>query len=152
MEIGTAGSVPLLFDAVVPLATVLEASLSVTATGGTDVTRSPTAAHYRRTKLRLLRRYGLGAAVEVDRPGFYSAGGGQATLRLFPSSLSRLELAERGTLEGSRVDSLAAEALAGGRLRIPAPTAHVESGHRLLEAFGHDLSVLEREGSVLVSA
>lgn len=250
VDIGTAGSVPLLFDAVVPLATVLEEPLSVTATGGTDVTWSPTTAHYRRTKLWLLRRHGLGAAVEFDRPGFYPAGGGRATLRLFPSSLSTLELTERGPLEGARVDSLAAEALAdasvadrqaatavdrleegdvpviertvryakadspgsavavtleyehgragfdalgergkpsetvareavdaalafeaggaavdrhtadqllpflalaGGRLRIPAVTDHVETGRHLLRAFGHELSVTAADDSVLVA-
>jgi RNA 3'-terminal phosphate cyclase (ATP) len=251
VDVGTAGSVPLLFDAVLPLAAALGDPLTVTATGGTDVPFSPTSAHYRRTKLGLLRSHGLGAAVDLDRPGFYPAGGGRATLRLFPSSLSALELAERGDLEGARVDSLAAEALAdaavadrqadaavdrledagvpvlertvryapadspgsavaltleyergragfdalgergkpseavageavdaalsfrdstaavdrhtadqllpflalaGGRLRAPAVTDHVETGRRLLGAFGHGLSVTEEEGSVLVES
>jgi RNA 3'-terminal phosphate cyclase (ATP) len=45
---------------------------------------------------------------------------------------------------------LAFLAVAGGRLRIPALTDHVETGRQLLGAFGYDLSVVERDGSVLV--
>lgn len=114
VDIGTAGSVTLLFDAVLPLAATIDGPLEIVARGGTDVKWSPTMAYYRAMKLPLLRRYGLEAVVEVDRPGFYPVGGGEATLRLAPSSLSRLELTERGAFAGARVHSLAATDLADG--------------------------------------
>lgn len=94
-DIGTAGSITLLFDTVLPLAVTTPEPLVVTARGGTDVKWSPTAAHYRQVKLRLLCRVGLQAAVEVDRPGFYPAGGGEATLRIGPSDLAGLALSDR---------------------------------------------------------
>jgi RNA 3'-terminal phosphate cyclase (ATP) len=113
-DIGTAGSVTLLFDAVLPLATAIDGPLSVTARGGTAVKWSPTAAHYRRTKLPLLRRRGLRATVEVARPGFYPEGGGEATLWLAPASCSAVDLTERGAREGVRVESLASTDLEDG--------------------------------------
>jgi RNA 3'-terminal phosphate cyclase (ATP) len=111
-DIGTAGSVTLLFDTLLPLATAIDEPLSVTATGGTDVTWSPPMAYYRAVKLPLLRQFGLAAAVELDRTGFYPAGGGRATLHLWPSELSPLDL--EGPLEpaGARVYSKAAADLA----------------------------------------
>lgn len=112
IDIGTAGSVTLLFDAILPLATALDGGLSVVARGGTDVKWSPTMAHYRRVKLPLLRRFGLQAVVEVDRSGFYPAGGGEATLHLGPSSLDRIRLEQRGEFTGARVYSLASQSLA----------------------------------------
>lgn len=105
VDIGTAGSITLLFDAVLPLATTLSEPLSVTATGGTEVKWSPPLTAHQRVKLPLCRRVGLQAAIERERTGFYPAGGGRATLHLAPSSLSSLSLTDRGPLRGARIYS-----------------------------------------------
>jgi RNA 3'-terminal phosphate cyclase (ATP) len=105
VDVGTAGSLTLMFDAVLPLATRPDEPIAVTATGGTDVKWSPSLAYFRRVKLPLLREYGLQAAVEVDRRGFYPTGGGTATLWLAPSSIGRIDLPERGSTIAARVDS-----------------------------------------------
>jgi RNA 3'-terminal phosphate cyclase (ATP) len=110
-DIGTAGSVTLLFETLLPLATVLDEPLSLTAVGGTDVKWSPSMAYYERVKLPLLARYGLDAETTLRRSGFYPAGGGQATLRLGPSSLSPVELTERGPLDRVVVHSKASTSL-----------------------------------------
>ena len=112
VDIGTAGSVTLLFDTLLPLAMRLESPLSVTVTGGTDVKWAPPLDYLRYVKLPLLRRLGLVAAVEVDRRGFYPKGGGRATLHLAPSRLESIDLDSRGDLEGVRLYSTAADALA----------------------------------------
>ncbi|WP_408957396.1 RNA 3'-terminal phosphate cyclase [Natrinema sp. 74] len=112
VDIGTAGSVTLLFDALLPLATILESPLSVTATGGTDVAWSPPLDYFRQVKLPLIRRFGVEATCEVDRRGFYPDGGGRATLRLAPSRLEPIDLCERGTLEGVRLYSTESASLA----------------------------------------
>ncbi|MFC7134863.1 MULTISPECIES: RNA 3'-terminal phosphate cyclase [Salinibaculum] len=111
VAVGTAGSLTLLFDAVLPVAAVIDDPLRVTATGGTDVKWSPTMAYFRRVKLPLLARFGLDAAVTLDRTGFYPAGGGEATLTAGPSSLSPLALDSRGTLDRVDVYSKASESL-----------------------------------------
>ncbi|MEF8851991.1 MAG: RNA 3'-terminal phosphate cyclase [Haloarculaceae archaeon] len=111
VTIDTAGSLTLVFDTIWPVATVLEEPLTLTATGGTDVKWSPTMAFCRRVKLPLLREHGLAVAVDVGRPGFYPAGGGRATLGLWPSSLSPVRLGG-GTGVEARVYSLASESLA----------------------------------------
>ena len=111
VDIGTAGSVVLLFDAVLPLAAVLKAPLVVEATGGTDVRWAPTADHYRHVKLPLLRGHGVGVALDLDRRGFYPAGGGRATLWLGPSSLGRFELGARRSSADARVFSVASSNL-----------------------------------------
>ena len=111
-DIGTAGSITLLFDTVLPLATAIDAPLVVRARGGTDVKWSPTMDYYRQVKLPVLRQYGLQATVETDRRGFYPAGGGSARLRIAPSSLSALNLMEWESVRESRVYSVASADLA----------------------------------------
>lgn len=104
-DIGTAGSLTLLFDSLLPLAAVLEQPLSVTATGGTDVKWSPPLATYRRVTLSLARRFGVGVAIERERSGFYPEGGGRATLHLSPSTLHSKNLTDRGRLAGVQIIS-----------------------------------------------
>ncbi len=111
-DIGTAGSITLLFDAILPIAVTTPGPLVVRARGGTDVKWSPTVAHYRQVKLRLMRRFGLQAVVEPDRPGFYPVGGGEATLRIGRGQTEPIECAARGELAGARVFSLASTDLA----------------------------------------
>ncbi|WP_323740461.1 RNA 3'-terminal phosphate cyclase [Halegenticoccus tardaugens] len=113
VAIGTAGSVALLFDALLPVAGELTAPLRVRATGGTDVKWSPPVEYVRRVKLPLLSRFGLDAGVDLDRVGFYPVGGGRATLRLEPSTLGRVDLTERGDLSRVVIYSKSSKSLEG---------------------------------------
>jgi RNA 3'-terminal phosphate cyclase (ATP) len=83
-------------DALLPLATALDAPLTARIGGGTDVKWSPPVAAHRRVKLPLVEAYGLFADLYVTRRGFYPAGGGEVTLELLPSTPDRIELTERG--------------------------------------------------------
>ncbi|GAD53031.1 RNA 3'-terminal phosphate cyclase [Halarchaeum acidiphilum MH1-52-1] len=112
VEIDTAGSLCLVFDAVLPLAARLDAPFRLTATGGTDVRWAPPLDYLRGVKLPLLREYGLDASLSCDRRGFYPAGGGEATLTLRPSELDPLAIPARGSLSGIDVRSVASGALA----------------------------------------
>ena len=111
VDVGTAGSATLVFDAVLPLAARIDDALSVTVRGGTDVAWSPPADYYRAVKLPLLRRHGVQAAVDVDRRGFYPEGGGVATLHVAPSAPAEIRLTERGERESVRIYSVATEDL-----------------------------------------
>jgi RNA 3'-terminal phosphate cyclase (ATP) len=96
VEVGTAGAVTLVCDALLPLATALDAPLTARIGGGTDVKWSPPVAAHRRVKLPLVEAYGLFADLQVTRRGFYPAGGGEVTLELLPSTPDRIELTARG--------------------------------------------------------
>lgn len=137
VDIGTAGSIGLLFDAVCPVGVRLDRPLRVTATGGTDVKWAPTLGFVRHVKLPLLRAHGLVAVAERRRPGFYPAGGGEATLTVGPSDLGRFDLTTPGSLEGTRVYSLASESLAerdvARRQASAAVDTLAEAGHEIRE-------------------
>ncbi|MFB6081468.1 MAG: RNA 3'-terminal phosphate cyclase [Halanaeroarchaeum sp.] len=109
--IGTAGSIPLVFDAVLPLATRLEEPATVTVRGGTDVAWSPPIDYLRYVKLPTLSDVGVDATLAIDRRGFYPRGGGSATLSLTPSSLGPVDRDDRGALQSLAVYSVAASGL-----------------------------------------
>jgi RNA 3'-terminal phosphate cyclase (ATP) len=131
VDVGTAGSVTLLFDAVLPLAFVADDRIAVTATGGTDVAWSPPMLSYRWVKLPFLRSWGLTASVDLRRRGFYPEGGGEATLFVSPSTPDPLDLVDRGDLAGARVYSVESADLADRSVARRQATAAVE---RLEEA------------------
>ncbi|MFB6213978.1 MAG: RNA 3'-terminal phosphate cyclase, partial [Candidatus Nanohaloarchaea archaeon] len=111
VNIGTAGSVTLLLDTLLPITTHLDEDLRVDVKGGTDVKWSPTAGYYRHVKLPLLKEYGLDASLEVERTGFYPAGGGEIRLETSPYSMEPVEIRERGGLEGFEIYSKASRDL-----------------------------------------
>lgn len=113
VDVGTAGSVTLVFDAVLPLATAVDGQLTLSARGGTDVRWAPSLDYLRLVKLPLLRRFGLAAAVDVVARGFYPVGGGEAVLSVGPSSLDRIEVPTPSGPAAARVLSVATEDLAG---------------------------------------
>lgn len=135
VEIGTAGSISLLFDAILPLATKLTEPLSVTTTGGTEVKWSPPLVTHEQVKLPLCRRFGLHAAIERSRAGFYPAGGGSATLHLQPTDLSTVEASERGELVAARCYSIVSADLVESEVGI----RQAESASSRLESRGIDV-------------
>jgi len=98
-NIGTAGSITLLFDTVLPVTTQFSDSFRFTAKGGTDVKWSPTFNYFKHVKLPLLNQNDRKADVELDETGYYPKGGGEAVLTTDEFSLSSLGLKQRGELE-----------------------------------------------------
>ncbi|WP_336021650.1 RNA 3'-terminal phosphate cyclase [Halobellus salinisoli] len=102
VDVGTAGSVTLVADTLLPLATRLSRPIRATLGGGTDVMWSPSADYLSHVKLPLLRECGLDTTVEVTRRGFYPAGGGELVVDVRPSALAPIEFdAPRGGPDGN---------------------------------------------------
>jgi RNA 3'-terminal phosphate cyclase (ATP) len=90
VDIGTAGSIPLVLQAWLPVALRHGASLLIR--GGTEVQKSPTIDYFSRVFLAAIRRCGGDVGVEVHQRGYYPAGGGTVRIVVGRSALSPLEL------------------------------------------------------------
>jgi RNA 3'-phosphate cyclase len=97
-DVGTAGSLTLLVQTVLPALVTSSKPTELVLTGGTDVRWSPPVDHYRMVLLPLLRRMGAHVELEVVRRGFYPKGGGLVRLRVEGGPLSPMRLEERGGL------------------------------------------------------
>lgn len=142
--IETAGSAPLVVDAVLPLSLVARGPVRLRVTGGTDVKWSPPLSYLRRVKLPLLREAGLLASVDVGRRGFYPVGGGDVTLSIGPSTLAPLELDVSGERRGIRALSTVSDDLADADVAERLTDA-------ALEQVDDDWTVLERTVSYVDS-
>jgi RNA 3'-terminal phosphate cyclase (ATP) len=98
-SVGTAGSTTLVFQTLMPALILKGKPFALSLEGGTHNSASPTLDFLERAYLPCLRRMGVESRITVERRGFYPAGGGRWRVEVTPpSSLGRLEIAERGDL------------------------------------------------------
>jgi RNA 3'-phosphate cyclase len=96
MDLGTAASITLVLQAIVPAVSLSGATLEVELIGGTDVPWSPTADYFKVVVVPALRSMGLVVEFDVRRSGYYPRGGGRARAVIHSSSsLQSLNLSER---------------------------------------------------------
>ena len=97
-DVGTAGSLTLLMQAVLPALVLSPVEVELNLKGGTDVRWSPPADHYQLVLVPLLRRMGAELEMTVESRGFHPKGGGEVRLRVKGGPLEALRLEERGVL------------------------------------------------------
>lgn len=83
-DIGTAGSVCLVAQVVIPILLMAEEKSTVVITGGTHVSFAPTWEFFMETYLPQLRAMGAEVSAEQIRYGFNPAGGGEIRLEILP--------------------------------------------------------------------
>ena len=84
VDVGTAGSVTLVLQALLPLLLSARSASRVVVTGGTDVRQAPTWDYFREVLLGLLGRMGLRLRATVVRRGYYPRGGGEVVVEVEP--------------------------------------------------------------------
>jgi len=98
-DVGTAGSIPLILQALIPAAAYAPGPLEFELTGGTDVRWSPSIDYLQLTQLPLLRKMGYEVTIQVHRRGHYPKGGGRVSVIVNPPRmLKAVRWLERGDL------------------------------------------------------
>ncbi|MBR3221070.1 MAG: RNA 3'-phosphate cyclase [Kiritimatiellae bacterium] len=106
-DVGTAGSVTLVAQTVLPVLMKADAPSTVTITGGTHVPFAPIWEFFAETYLPELRRIGARVEAELDTCGFYPAAGGVARLGVWPldeeKTAKDYSLTDLGSYRGGKV-------------------------------------------------
>ncbi len=91
-DTGTAGSITLMIQAILPPLLMAPSPSEVLLKGGTDVKWSPPVDYTKNVFLSALSRMGARVEMEVLKRGYYPKGGGEVLLKVRPSKLRSLEL------------------------------------------------------------
>ena len=98
-DVGTAGSIPLILQALMPCIAFAPGPVELELTGGTDVKWSPSIDYVRLVILPTLRLMGYQASMIIGRRGHYPKGGGKVTFSTTPPrKLRALALTKRDQL------------------------------------------------------
>ncbi|MEW5882021.1 MAG: RNA 3'-terminal phosphate cyclase [Pseudomonadota bacterium] len=84
-DVGTAGSITLLVQALLPVLLAARRASTVRLAGGTDVRGAPPLDYLRFVLLPLLARFGVDARIACVRRGYYPRGGGEVELSVHPA-------------------------------------------------------------------
>jgi RNA 3'-terminal phosphate cyclase (ATP) len=87
ISIGTAGSIPLLMQAIMPIASFAKEKTKLRISGGTDVMWSPSIDYLKGVTLKALKMMGYRADIALIERGYYPKGGGIAEIEIAPSKL-----------------------------------------------------------------
>lgn len=90
IDIGTAGSITLLLQCLMPAALNLDSPLELRIRGGTDVEWSPSVDYLKNVTLPALSRMGYRCCIELIARGYYPVGGGIVRARIQPSVLEKV--------------------------------------------------------------
>ena len=101
--VGSAGSAALVFQTVLPALMIGDKGSTLTLEGGTHNPFAPPFEFLQKTFLPILNRMGPRVEVELDRAGFYPAGGGRFHASIEPAqTLKPLEIMQRGNHKSTR--------------------------------------------------
>ncbi|MBS3052525.1 MAG: RNA 3'-terminal phosphate cyclase [Candidatus Aenigmarchaeota archaeon] len=107
IDIGTAGSVTLLLQTLLPVLIFSKKSLSLEIIGGTDVKWSPTIHYTSSVLLPFLKKMGVDVHIEIENYGFYPLGGGNIKIAVNPiKKLECVSLVQRGNVLGINIQSI----------------------------------------------
>jgi RNA 3'-terminal phosphate cyclase (ATP) len=99
-DVGTAGSISLVLQALMPAAAFSSSKMKITIVGGTDVKWSPAIDYIKFVTLPILRLMGYNAYLAVEKRGHYPKGGGKVIAVIEPAKqLKSLTLTDRGEIK-----------------------------------------------------
>jgi RNA 3'-terminal phosphate cyclase (ATP) len=100
-EIQTAGSIPMLMLAVLPVCLFADSPVILHVTkGGTDTSHAPTINYLRKVLLPVLSKMGVEATITVQKYGYYPKGMGNATMTVRANKLLKpIQLQEFGKIK-----------------------------------------------------
>ena len=97
-DVGTAGSITLVLQALLPVLLAADRPSRVTIRGGTDVRGAPPMDYLACVVLPLLARMGAETLMIVERRGYFPRGDGSVTLETRPATLKPLVIDQAGDL------------------------------------------------------
>ena len=103
-DVGTAGSISLILQVLIPVVAIAQKKLNLTIKGGTDVLWSPSIDYTKHVLRSAYSRMGIEFSVELSKRGYYPKGGGKINLRVYPSHVKSISFLERKTNSGIKTE------------------------------------------------
>jgi len=111
VNVGTAGSVTLILQSLMPTLLKAPSSVKLVLTGGTDVNWSPPFNYLSEVHLALLEKFGYKGRISLLNRGYYPKGGGRIKAEFHPARIEPITIKERPQISNIRGVSFAEDRL-----------------------------------------
>ena len=102
-DVGTAGSISLILQVLIPVVAISQKKLNLTIKGGTDVLWSPSFDYTQHVLKEAYSKMGIKFTLELYKRGYYPKGNGEINLQIFPSNVQSTSFSERKTNIGKLI-------------------------------------------------
>jgi RNA 3'-terminal phosphate cyclase (ATP) len=96
-DVGTAGSIPLILQVLIPVVALSQKKLDLKIKGGTDVLWSPSIDYTQHVLREAYSRMGIKFSFELCKRGYYPKGDGEINLQINPSNIKSISFSKRKT-------------------------------------------------------
>ncbi|WP_428325183.1 RNA 3'-terminal phosphate cyclase [Nitrosopumilus sp.] len=96
-DVGTAGSISLILQVLIPIVAISQKKLEIIIKGGTDVQWSPTMYYTQHILKETYSKMGINFSLELKKRGYYPKGNGEIKLEINPSNVKSISLTKRKT-------------------------------------------------------
>jgi RNA 3'-terminal phosphate cyclase (ATP) len=97
-DVGTAGSIPLILQVLIPAVAISKKNLNLSIVGGTDVAWSPTSNYTKFVLREAYSRIGINFTIDIKKRGYYPKGGGLVDVQVSPcEKIKPISLLKRTT-------------------------------------------------------
>lgn len=97
-NVGTAGSIPLILQVLIPAVAISKKNLKLSIIGGTDVAWSPTSNYTKFVLKEAYSRIGINFSINIKKRGYYPKGGGLVDVQVSPcEKIKPISLLKRTT-------------------------------------------------------
>ena len=96
-DVGTAGSISLILQVLIPVVAISQKKIDLTIKGGTDVLWSPSIDYTQHVLKDAYSKMGIEFSVELSKRGYYPKGGGEINLQVYPSNIKSMSFLKRKT-------------------------------------------------------
>src|SRR5205807_3795023 len=83
-NVGTAGSIPLILQILIPAVAISKKELTISIMGGTDVAWSPTSNYTKFVLQEAYSRIGINFSIDIKKRGYYPKGSGLVDVQVLP--------------------------------------------------------------------
>jgi len=157
-EIGTAGSIPMLFLAMLPMCMFAKRNVILHITkGGTDTLHAPTINYMRLIFLPILKKMGVEAEISVEKYGYYPKGMGEATMTVKPNTtLKPIKLEDYGKIKsitGASICTFLGNKQVAARQAKAAQDVLIQHGYKPgIDVFNDQSNPFQKGSSIVLRA
>ena len=94
-DVGTAGSISLILQVLIPVVAISQKKLKLTIKGGTDVQWSPSMDYTQHVLRDIYSKMGIEFSLKLKKRGYYPKGNGEINLEVYPSHVKPISLSTR---------------------------------------------------------